>query len=108
MSERERRQYLLMQDKINEFQANKISIGAVVDSLRSLLDNVPEAPPEWRENFMRDWWTLEQVYAFELDQGDPDNLSEEATSMFDEGIQCLKALVEQALRDVQREPNGDE
>ncbi len=97
MSERERRQYTLMRDKLSEFHSGALSIGSLIDSLSALLDNTEDASTQWLDEFREHWWTLEQIYAVELDREEQGELPPESLSLVSATVSSLQKLVEKAL-----------
>lgn len=90
LSDYDVRQLSLMKDIIVSYESNKISLASLIDRLRGLLDCLQSVDESWIQSFHDSWFTLEQVYAVALDQGDTlDNYSE----YIDESISNLKILL---------------
>jgi hypothetical protein len=63
-----RRQYLLIADRLRQFEEGGSDLQALVSGLDALL-SVLESPGEaWAEAFRSEWGTLETVYAVALDR----------------------------------------
>ena len=69
MSERERRQYALMRQRVQDLRAGRRCIGAVVGDLEALVWQLQETPQDWRDRFIEAWSVLEIDYAVALDRG---------------------------------------
>ena len=65
----DQRQLILMQERIDLFEQNKINRGKLINDLRALLDNITTSTEKWREEFYDAWFTIEQVHAIALDRG---------------------------------------
>ncbi|MGP6381470.1 hypothetical protein ACTZGB_18375 [Yersinia bercovieri] len=90
LSDYDVRQISLMKDIIVSYESNKIPLADLIDRLRGLLDCLQSVDESWMQSFHDSWFTLEQVYAVVLDQGDTlDNYSE----YIEESISNLKILL---------------
>jgi len=70
ISDREQRQYALMQQRIEGFRDGRLSIGTVIADLEGLVSAL-EAPQEWKDSFIEEWSVLEIAYALALDRQQP-------------------------------------
>jgi hypothetical protein len=71
MSDREQRQYALMQQRIDSFRDGQLPIGPVIADLEGLVDALDETPQEWKDSFVEEWSVLEIAYAVALDRQQP-------------------------------------
>jgi len=69
MSDFSDRQFRLMLDRINAFEAGQIDLGKVVDDLEGLLNAAVVADNDWKSRFLSEWGKLEDVRAFALCEG---------------------------------------
>ena len=70
-SERELRQYRLMDDRLRGFLAGTVRLGDEFSDLEGLLYALEETAEKWRRSFHKAWGTLEVFYALALAHGDP-------------------------------------
>lgn len=94
----DRRQYELMLDRLNAFTRGAISLRKLIEDLRSLAEALEHPPPTWKEKFLGDWWTLEQVYAVAVDRDELDDLPPESQDLVDGAVAALKHIVVEALK----------
>jgi len=71
ISDREQRQYALMQQRIQGFRDGRLSISTVIADLEGLVSELDEAPQEWKDSFIAEWGVLEIAYAVALDREQP-------------------------------------
>ena len=71
MSDRERRQYALMQQRIDSLREGESSIGPVIGDLEGLVNALEETPEEWKDSFIEECSALEIAYAVALDRQHP-------------------------------------
>jgi len=69
MSEYDQRQYRLMLDWLVAFEEGKLPLDKLVDDLEALMNVLEEAPPGWKNSFLSDWITLEEMRASALFKG---------------------------------------
>ncbi|MGV8927968.1 MAG: hypothetical protein ACOH2G_20130 [Ewingella sp.] len=80
LSEYDQRQLSLMEDMLNLYFLDKISLKKLIDNLEGLLFCLQSVDIEWKNEFHEYWFVLEQVYAVALfrnesiDPNDPDIL----------------------------------
>ncbi|WNZ26906.1 hypothetical protein HJG54_34215 [Leptolyngbya sp. NK1-12] len=84
----------LLEKCIEEFEAEKLSIHALINRLQRILDNI-DNQKVWVDAFRSEWWTLEQVYAVARDRGET-SLSWESRTLVHEAIHNMKRLLKQA------------
>lgn len=88
-----------MQKCINGFEIGNLDIRVLINSLRSLT-NALEAPnEEWRNKFMQEWWTLEEIYSIASGR-EQDYLSKEDSDDIIDAIGNMKQLLEQVTSQV--------
>jgi hypothetical protein len=71
VSDREQRQFALMQQRIDGFRDGELSIGPVIADLEGLVHALEETPQEWKASFVEEWSVLEISYAVALDRHQP-------------------------------------
>ena len=71
MSDREQRQFPLMQQRIEGFRDGRLSIGTVIGDLEGLASALDETSQEWKDPFIAEWSVLEVAYAVALDRQQP-------------------------------------
>lgn len=69
--ERERRQFLLMADRLDGFVAGSVSLLTLTNDLYGLLGALEITPEEWRDEFISEWGELEIAYAVADDRRTP-------------------------------------
>lgn len=69
------RQLKIMADELNEFKCQKISLKYLIKRLKEIFRIIESMDKEWSESFLREWGTLETVYAIFLDQREQGILS---------------------------------
>lgn len=94
----ERRQLLLMLDRLDRFRGGELSIGPVINDLEALLYELELVDEPWRDEFVEGWSLLEIPYAVALDRLTPIPDATDATVA--EGVAVLDALVRDRLRAV--------
>ena len=99
-AEYNQRQYRLMAKFLDEIDYSNVKgLGQLVDSLSALVGALEEPDEVWEQKFIREWWTLEQIYAFALYNYDyaPDDftneLSVEDINLAEEAVKQLKEMV---------------
>lgn len=71
-SDRELRQYRLMEDRLRGFLDGSVRIDKAISDLEGLLYALEETPEAWRRSFQEAWGTLEVFYALALEAEDPE------------------------------------
>jgi hypothetical protein len=69
-SDREQRQYALMQEIIDGFRSGR-SIRPVIADLEGLVHALEGTPEGWKDLFIKQWSVLEIAYAVALDRQQP-------------------------------------
>jgi hypothetical protein len=69
--DRERRQLLLMLDRLRRFEAGSLFIAKMISDLEGLLEALEITPDPWRDEFREQWGELEIPYAVSLDRLEP-------------------------------------
>jgi hypothetical protein len=99
MNEHDQRQYLLMKQCIRGFEIGSLNLRVIIDSLKGLLNALQEPTLEWKDSFNREWWTLEEIYAFASDQ-EQEFLSQEDQDAVYKAIDNMKNLLEMKMNSV--------
>ena len=94
MNEFDQRQYDLMRKCLNGFEIGNLNIRVLINSLRSLTDTLEAPNEEWKEKFMREWWTLEEIYSIASSR-EQDYLSKEDSDDIYNAVDNMKQLLEQ-------------
>ena len=106
MSDYDRRQYKMMLELLNAFDARIVGLHKIIADLEALLLLLQDTDKVWRNEFYKQWAMLEDVYADALDKGfkqlppDPQKLVEDA-------IQGLRQLVEERIDTTADTESGD-
>lgn len=98
ISERELRQYRLMDNRLRGFLAGTIRIDKAISDLEGLLYALEEAPDEWRRSFQEEWGTLEVFYALALEANDP-VLPDASAPDLREAARRMLAMVDRQIGD---------
>lgn len=69
--ERERRQLVLMQERVAGFRSSDVSLGSLIADLEGLLEARALASEQWVDDFRSAWGDLEISYAVALDRLTP-------------------------------------
>jgi hypothetical protein len=91
------RQYELMRDRLEAYEAGVISLHKLIEDLRGLLEALENASPTWRDDFRSNWWTLEQIYAAAIDRKQLEQLTAESHPLITETLHSLHELVSKAI-----------
>lgn len=91
------RQYELMLDRLDSFRRGAISLRKLVEDLRSLVEALERPSPAWKEEFVGEWWTLEQVYAVAIDRNELDHLPTESQELVNMAVASLRKMVVGAM-----------
>ncbi|HEV8581815.1 MAG TPA: hypothetical protein VGX68_22325 [Thermoanaerobaculia bacterium] len=91
------RQYGLMRDRLEAYEAGTISLHKLIEDLRDLLEALEHVSPAWRQDFRKNWWTLEQIYAAAIDREQLEGLTAESHLLIAETIYSLHELVLKAI-----------
>lgn len=97
MDDYDSRQYRLMLDLLNEFDARSVGLRKVITDLEALLGSLKNADTEWKSSFYSHWAILEDVYADALDKGWT-QLPSARQAMVEGAASSLRRLVEQITR----------
>jgi hypothetical protein len=98
-------QYELMLDRLEAFRRGAISLRKLVEDLRSLVEALELSSPAWKEEFVGEWWTLEQVYAVAIDRNELDDLPTESEQLVETAVASLREMVVGAMNSI-REAAG--
>ena len=103
MSEYDRRQYRLILDRLGAFAHGRITLRMLIDDLRSLAEALEYPSKSWKEDFMSEWWTLEQVYAVGIDRGDLAGAQAKNQELVGQTVKTLTQLATRALESEDQE-----
>ena len=106
-SQHDLRQYELMLDRLEAFTRSVISLRKLIEDLRSLVEVLELSSPAWKEAFVSEWWTLEQVYAVALDRDQLDHLPVESSKLIDRAVASLSEMVVGAIDSSHHEADRD-
>jgi hypothetical protein len=96
--ERERRQLVLMQERIAKFRAGDVSLGTLISDLEGLLEARERASDSWIDDFRSAWGDLEIPYAVALDRLTP--IPDAHDPIVADGLFDLDALIVSALAEL--------
>lgn len=96
-TQRDLRQYEFMLDRLEAFTRSAISLRKLIEDLRSLVEALELPSPAWKEDFVSEWWTLEQVYAVAIDRNELDHLPAESKELIDRAVASLRGMVVGAM-----------
>ena len=96
MSEYDQRQYARMLSLLHDCEQERLPLAEVISGLDSLLSVLEDTPESWRERFKSEWWSLEQIYAANLDRNEGIlKLAAGDRSSIAEALCSLRALVDE-------------
>lgn len=93
LSEYDQCQYELMLDRLEAFQRSAISLGKLIGDLRSLVEVLKLPSPNWKERFIGEWMTLEEVYDVAIDRNELDRLPTESQELLASATASLREMV---------------
>jgi hypothetical protein len=70
-AEREKRQLVLMRERVATFRSGASSLGQTIADLEGLVNALSLAPEDWRDRVIEQWSVLEIAYAVALDRQTP-------------------------------------
>ena len=100
MSEEQRRQYEQLQQCLTNFRARSISLSDLIERLPTLIKNIDDPDPIWKEECIGCWWTLEQIHEDAIELGESRRMPPESRKQVDDAIDRLGRLVNGALETV--------
>ncbi len=92
MNEYNQRQYNLMKKCLEGFEIGNINLRVLINSLRSLINVLQEPDNEWKDSFMLEWWTLEEIYSVALYK-EQNHLSEADQNSVYKAVDNMKQLL---------------
>jgi hypothetical protein len=92
MSEFDQRQYRLMLDGLNAFEAGSLSVDKLIADLEGLANVLQQKDENWTQTFFRHWGHLEEAWAVALDRG-ATTLDEQEAKVALSASRKLKSIV---------------
>ena len=89
--------YGQMRECLVGFRAHTMKLGDLLDTIPSLLKQVPATDQGWKDEFVGYWWTLEQVHEAAIELGESGRMPESTRETVDEAVDGLTRLVDGAL-----------
>ena len=99
MNKYDRRQYDLMRKCLDGFEIGNINLRVLINSLRSLTNTLQEPNSEWKRKFMKEWWTLEEIYSIASSR-EQNYLSKADTNDVYDAIDNMRLLIEELKQQV--------
>jgi hypothetical protein len=96
MSNYDQRQYILMKQFLEGFEAGNIKIIVLINSLRGLVNALEETDNDWKKSFNRKWWVLEEIYSIASDRGET-HFSAENSKEILEAVHQMKRMVDNVI-----------
>jgi hypothetical protein len=91
-----------MLDRLEAFPRGAISLRKLIEDLRSLVEALELPSPAWKDEFIGEWWTLEQVYAVAIDRNELDHLPTESQELVDTAVASLREMVVGAMNSIRQ------
>jgi hypothetical protein len=90
------RQYQRMLEAVNDYQASKLSLNGLISALEGLIGSLHGTSTLWKNEFMRQWGTLEDVFSFAVveKQG---HLDEQDLKLVARAVEKLGAQIQTAI-----------
>jgi hypothetical protein len=92
MNEHDQRQYRLMCDLLQRYEAAKTDLSSLIGGLEALLEALDDPCQEWNKQFRHEWGVLEIEYAVALDRGQT-QLPPDSQARIDEAIKNMRRLL---------------
>jgi predicted RNA-binding protein with EMAP domain len=91
-----------MRNRIEGFENGQLDLGRLINDLHSLIAALEHPTDDWKQRFLADWWTLEQVYAVAIDRNELDRLPKQNQGLLLQAVAALKQLVLEAISSASR------
>jgi len=98
MPDYDQRQYYLMLDRLNAFEAGKIQIDTLIGDLRGLVQSLQSVTDTWKNDFMLEWADLEIARGVALHR-EVRHFKESEIKIIREATSKLKLMVLQNIAD---------
>lgn len=88
-----------MRSLLLDYEEERVSLGDLINTLEALLSVLEDTPETWKERFKSEWWTLEQVYAVNLDRNQGAlKLTQQEQGLIAETLASLRKLLAELRR----------
>ena len=67
MNTKDQEQLKLIEQYITQYEKGQLKLDRLINVLNALLEVLQVTPEKWKDDFRREWWTLEQIYAVSFD-----------------------------------------
>lgn len=88
---------------LDQYAAHEVSLGALVNGLDALIDQLDLAKPQQVEDLRSEWWHLEAIYASILDEARTAPSSEENAKV-EQAVERVRSLLKET--DIGQEPHS--
>ncbi len=92
ISEYDERQYQLMREFISAYERRNLPLINLIGKLEALLGCLQNVSSDWRNDFLKQWGVLEDVYSVSVDQGTT-YLNDEAHLLITSALSEIKQLI---------------
>ena len=106
MSDYDRRQYKMMLELLNAFDARSVGLEKIIADLEALLRLLEDTDKVWKRAFHKQWVVLEEVYAVALDRG-LKQLPPDSQKLVEDATQGLRQLVQERIGTTADTESGD-
>jgi hypothetical protein len=93
-----KRQILLIEQKIGEFEKNLISFNDFVNYIHTLVNHIQNPQEKWIKTYNNLWWEIEQILSYALDKNRK-NLTQAEKDEVSHIINQMKDLITQYKRE---------
>lgn len=89
--------YQEIQETLDGFRTHSLKLGDLVDQLPQIIKDLDHPDPEWREEFVSYWWTLEQVHTTAINIGESGRMPADTRRTVDDALEKMEKLIKSAL-----------
>ncbi len=89
-----KRQIMLIEQKIDEFEKNLISFNDFIDYIDAIVNHIQGPPKKWIKTYNNLCWELEQILSYALDKNRK-NLTKEEKDEINQITDQMKDLIKQ-------------